>query len=172
VEHLWIAGHHIDWQTGLPNDDTARAGIKTHCSAFAAEACNKLNIYLLRPPQHGQVLLANAQFKWLKTDEARKDGWQPITGADVFTEAQRYTNLGYVVIAVCKNPITSKPGHIALIMPCTMAFTDLTQNGPDCIMAGTHNYNDISLRKGFKSHITTWPEPGIVFYRNVSLLAP
>jgi len=37
----------------------------THCSAFAAAVAMYLDIYLPRPPNHGQTLLANAQTQWL-----------------------------------------------------------------------------------------------------------
>src|ERR1700744_5749981 len=63
VESLWLSHEHVNWQTGEPD----RGGVDegeghpTHCSAFAASAAKKLGVYLLRPPEHGQVLLANAQ---------------------------------------------------------------------------------------------------------------
>jgi hypothetical protein len=58
VEDLWIAGHHINWETGQADNPNAEHGIHTHCSAFAAAACKRLHIYILRPPEHGQLLLA------------------------------------------------------------------------------------------------------------------
>ncbi|MFX7052567.1 hypothetical protein ABTH91_21265, partial [Acinetobacter baumannii] len=65
VVEKWLAGHHINWETGEPDNPNATKEIKTHCSAFVAAACKQLNIYILRPPQHAQELLANAQFDWL-----------------------------------------------------------------------------------------------------------
>src|ERR1700733_12148006 len=66
VETKWIAGVHIDWKTGLPDGASEKLpGHHTHCSAFVAAVTERLGIYILRPPQHGQVLLANAQNKWL-----------------------------------------------------------------------------------------------------------
>src|ERR1700730_19160503 len=66
VEEHWIAGGIVDWRTG---DPTGKAitddGKHTHCSQFTAAACEKLGVYILRPPEHSAVLLANAQFEWL-----------------------------------------------------------------------------------------------------------
>ena len=74
VESLWIAGQHINWETGEPDrgGDYEGPGNHTHCSAFSAAAAKRLGIYLLRPPEHGQSLLANAQSKWLETAAAEK----------------------------------------------------------------------------------------------------
>ena len=169
VENLWIAGHHINWQTGEPDKPEASQGIKTHCSAFVAAACNNLNIYILRPPQHGQVLLADAQFAWLQTIEARNAGWRRITGDDAYKtyiQAQQFANTGYIVIAVWNNPLKNKPGHIALVMPKEISVDKINESGPVVIMAGTHNYNYISLANGFKHHINEWPEKEILFYYN------
>ncbi len=171
VENHWIAGHHVNWETGLPDDNTAETGIKTHCSAFVASACKQANVYILRPPEHKQILLSNAQFKWLKTEEAAKAGWKPITSADPFTvyrQAQGLANDGYIVVATCENPDSREPGHIALVMPHNMSLTEIQEEGPKLIMAGTHNHNLVSLKAGFNRHITSWPEPGILFYYNSS----
>ena len=55
VEALWQHGYHIDWRTGVsegPPETTP--GSHTHCSAFTAAVADRLGIYLLRPPEHGQ----------------------------------------------------------------------------------------------------------------------
>ncbi|WP_461451840.1 hypothetical protein [Mucilaginibacter sp.] len=165
VEQLWIAGHHVNWETGEPDMPESKQGIKTHCSAFAAAACERLNIYILRPPQHGQVLLANAQYNWLNSYSSINQGWQKLTdNGNLFIKAQQLADDGKVVVAVCKNTIYSKPGHIALVMPSDRSETTLINEGPCIIMAGTHNFNYISLIKAFKSHITSWPSHEIDFF--------
>ncbi len=81
VDHLWLAHEHIVWNTGAP--DPARPPASrhaTHCSAFAAAMAERVGIYLLRPPEHSQRLLANAQMKWLdggagKQGACRRSGW-------------------------------------------------------------------------------------------------
>ena len=169
VEHLWIAGSHINWETGIADKPDAVEGNHTHCSAFIASACEKLGIYILRPPEHGQILLANAQYEWLQTAEARKNGWAPVTNSNrisLYTQVQKLANAGKLVIAIIKSPDDSKPGHAALIMPKEIDEDKLIESGPVLIMAGTHNFNFISLKNGFRGHIATWPENEIMFYVN------
>ena len=80
VETKWIAGTHVNWETGLPDDETETLpGRHTHCSAFVASAAKKLGVYILRPPEHGQVLLANAQNEWLASAGASQ-GWRSVNG--------------------------------------------------------------------------------------------
>ncbi len=169
VENLWIAGNHVNWQTGEADKPDATSGNHTHCSAFAAAACKRLNIYILRPPEHRQTLLANAQYDWLSGSEASSDGWKLITGNNVYETAQKTANNGYVVVGICKNPDETKPGHTALVMPDERSGRKLADDGPLLIMAGTHNHNKISLKAGFKSHLNSWPEQTVRFYYNSNL---
>lgn len=167
VENLWIAGSHMNWETGVADKPDATAGNHTHCSAFVAAGCEKLGVYILRPPQHGQLLLANAQYDWLQTDEARKDGWFPLRANNrisLYMQVQRLANDGNVIVAIIKNPDQSKPGHAALVMPKTIEAQKIQDDGPIVIMAGKHNWNYISLKNGFKSHLTQWPEQDVQFY--------
>lgn len=165
VESLWIAGNHVKWETGEADHPDATSGNHTHCSAFVAAACKKLNMYVLRPPEHKQILLANAQYEWLAGTDAVADGWKPVTG-NVFETAQMLANSGTVVIAICKNPDEKKPGHAALVLPAETTRHELAEKGPFVIMAGTHNHNKISLEAGFKSHLVDWPATNILFYYN------
>jgi hypothetical protein len=73
----------VNWETGEPDRDGAYEGPNkhTHCSAFAAAAAKHMGVYLLRPPEHGQQLLANAQAGWLASGEAQSRGWEEISGA-------------------------------------------------------------------------------------------
>jgi len=169
VENLWLSGNAVDWVTGIADTSTSGA---THCSAFAAAACERLDTYILRPPDHSQTLLANAQFDWLQTPEAASDGWVLITSTDeykIFSIAQDMANQGYIVTAVIKNPDTTASGHIALVMPGQISPDSLNTNGPFVIMAGTDNYNSVSLLIGFSRHIISWPERGIWFYYNKNI---
>ena len=173
VENKWLAGHHIQWETGLPDSPEANHDIKTHCSAFVAAACLNLNMYILRPPQHRQTLLANAQFNWLLKEEAKNAGWMPINDS-IFEKAQSFANSGYVVIAVYKNSDPHLSGHIALVMPAIKTEAQLKDEGPELIQAGKNNHNDIAFRKGFKSHISDWSTVTneIKFYFNVQKAFP
>src|SRR5438445_12263218 len=72
VESLWLAHEHVNWETGEPDkgEDYTGPGRSTHCSAFAAAVGKRLGVYMLRPPEHGQILLANAQAAWFRSPAA------------------------------------------------------------------------------------------------------
>jgi hypothetical protein len=113
-----------------------------------------LGVYILRPPEHSQILLANAQYDWLAREGARR-GWTPLADA---IEAQNHANLGDLVIAVYRNPHNDKPGHIAIVRPNDKTVADLEHDGPQVTQAGTTNHQSITLRRGFSSHPLAWTE--------------
>lgn len=174
VEHLWLAGQHVDWETGQPDDPFATKGIKTHCSAFVASVCKQKHIYILRPPEHKTGLLASAQYEWLFSKEAAQIGWHQITDS-IYQKAQTLANEGYLVTAVYKNPDPTRPGHIALVMPDEVTDDLLNQQGPTLIQAGSVNKSAIPLKLGFKHHIDNWEEATNTikfFYNSNSQSAP
>lgn len=162
VESLWLAHEHVNWESGEPdrgaNDEGP--GNHTHCSAFAAAAARKLGVYLLRPPEHGQVLLSNAQAKWLAGDAGRQAGWRNVPD---MREAQRLANRGQLVLVLYQNPDTHLPGHIAIVRPSEKSAQALEENGPELIQAGEHNHNKINVRIGFENHPGAWPH-GVRYY--------
>jgi hypothetical protein len=162
VEALWIAGQHINWETGEPDrgGDYEGPGNHTHCSAFSAAAAKRLGIYLLRPPEHGQSLLANAQSKWLETAAAEQEGWQRVPRMQ---QAQSFANQGKLVVVVFANPDPHVPGHVAIVRPSEKSAHALEDNGPEIIQAGTHNHNSTNVRIGFSSHPGAWPD-GVSYY--------
>ncbi len=113
VESLWTAGYTVDWETGCPltGHHVTDGEAHTHCSAFVAAMAMRLNIYILRPPEHSTVLLANAQGHWLDSAGAAW-GWRP-----VFDErgAQVSANRGELVVVSYINPDATKSGHIAIV---------------------------------------------------------
>jgi hypothetical protein len=157
VESLWLAHEHVNWETGQPDKgpDYDGPGRSTHCSAFAAAAAKKLKIYMLRPPDHGQILLANAQTEWFRTDKGRQAGWRSVGGAQ---QAQTSANEGNLVVMVYESPDPKKPGHIAIVRPAARSKRLLDENGPSIIQAGTKNYNSTSAKVGFLHHPGAWPE--------------
>ena len=167
VDHLWVSGHHVNWETGEADDPTAKHDIKTHCSAFTASASERLGAYLLRPPEHEQTLLANAQAEWLKTEDAKLKGWKKLDEKDyliLYRKAQSEANEGHLVLAVAENPTPYKPGHIAMVLPFKEDRERLSEEGPQVIQAGALNSSSVSLHDGFKSHLKTWPETVVQFY--------
>ena len=106
VDHLWLPHKHVNWETG--EIDITRDGrpSATHCSAFAAAFAKQLGIYILRPPEHSPMLLANAQMRWLSFDGASA-GWRRLPNS---AAAQQGANLGNLVVAVFENPDRAPAG--------------------------------------------------------------
>jgi len=165
VESHWSAGVHVNWRTGDPDGgDGTLHGRHTHCSAFVAAAAEKLGIYILRPPQHPQELLANAQNEWLATD-GRAQGWRPLPGP---VEAQEAANQGMFVVASYHNRHDDKPGHIAIVRPGNKSVQQLQAEGPDVIQAGTVNSASITLAAGFAGHPHAWGDQEVQFYAHTT----
>ena len=162
VEALWLAHEHINWETGEPDKgpEYDGPGRSTHCSAFAAAVAKKLGVYLLRPPDHGQILLANAQTAWLHSEKGRQSGWRSIVSAQ---QAQALANEGNLVVIVYESPDPHKPGHIAIVRPALRSKRLLEENGPSIIQAGQKNYASTSTKVGFLHHPGAWPD-NVQFY--------
>jgi hypothetical protein len=161
VEEHWIAGAIVDWRTGDPTGKAiADNGKHTHCSQFTAAACEKLGIYILRPPEHSAVLLANAQFEWLPK-EGQAAGWTPVADG---AAAQDLANRGQVVVAVYQNIDPRKSGHIAIVRPGNKSPAQLAAEGPDVTQAGGTNYTSASLKRGFANHPDAFSKGEIRFY--------
>jgi hypothetical protein len=165
VESLWLSHEHVNWETGEPDRgaDYEGPGNHTHCSAFAAAAAKRLGVYLLRPPEHGQLLLANAQADWLASDAAAKAGWR---GVATMQQAQRLANEGSLVLVLYPNPDKHVPGHIAIVRPSEKSARALDENGPEIIQAGEHNHTRTNVNTGFANHPGAWPG-GVLYYAHV-----
>ena len=169
VENLWLKGVHVNWETGEPDNPEAIKNVKTHCSSFAAAACKKLNIYLLHPPEHKVTLLANAQYNWLQSNEGYQQGWRLVSSSD-YIQIQELANSGHMVVAVWKNPLSNKSGHIALVIPQEIHDNQLSEHTILMIQAGGTNSSAIPLKKAFKNHIHSWPDNDIIFYYNILVM--
>ncbi len=149
VEELWLAGHHINWKTGLPDGrPNLTKGAHTHCSAFVAAVAYRLGIYILRPPEHPQMLLSNAQVDWLRA-EGSSQGWRELESGE---EAQNLANEGLLVIAAYKSRNPEKSGHIVVVRPYVKSKEMLLEEGPQVIQASTHNLSSTTLLRGFRYH--------------------
>ena len=162
VETLWLAHEHVNWETGQPDKeaDYEGPGKATHCSAFAAAVGKRVGIYMLRPPEHGQILLANAQAAWFHAAGGQQNGWRDVKTPK---EAQTLANQGYLVTVVYESPDPHKPGHIAIVRPAARPERLLEENGPEITQAGTRNYVKTSTKVGFEHHLGAWPD-GVRYY--------
>jgi hypothetical protein len=161
VERRWPAGEHVDWRTGVPDGKPESGqGKHTHCSAFVAATAMKLGVYILRPPEHGQVLLANAQYDWL-ADEGASRGWRALDDA---RSAQEHARRGDLVVATYRNHHDDKPGHIAIVRPDNKSARELELEGPQIIQAGGSNYASTTLKRGFAGHPAAWTHNEVRYY--------
>jgi len=163
VDRLWLPGAIVDWKTGLPTGQPVKDGKKhTHCSQFVAAVAERLSVPLLRPPEHGVVGLANAQFDWLASEAAKKAGWVALKDG---AAAQSAANDGRLVLASLKNPDATRPGHIAVVRPGAKGAEALAADGPDVMQAGGTNALRTTLRRGFGNHKKEYDQ--IAFYAHV-----
>ena len=162
VEEHWLAGAIVEWRTGEPTGKPITDnGRHTHCSQFAAAACDRLGIYILRPPEHRGTLLANAQFDWLPSDEGKAKGWSPVKDASA---AQELANRGSLVVAVYKSHDPKKSGHIAVIRPSTKGDAEIKTEGPQITQAGGTNRSSAPLKAGFSNHPGAFEKNEIAYY--------
>ena len=178
IETRWLAGHRIVWQTGQQNGpDGIGPSDHTHCSAFVAALALDLNIYILRPPNHGQELLADAQMAWLGGSAfpgplAAESGWRSLgvaSGSGVLAAAVDAANQGKLVIAGYNQaPVggVQRSGHVVAVRPQT---TIDAEAGPQVVMAGIDNWQAISMRSAFESHAGAWPEGIMVHVHDTDL---
>ena len=165
VDKYWQPGVIVDWKTGYPTGKPITDnGNHTHCSQFVAAACARLGLYILRPPEHSSVLLANAQHDWLASESGTKAGWSPLP---THAQAQDGANRGELVVAVYKNADPKKSGHIAIVRPGEKTQEQLALDGPEIIQAGGTNSIRTSLRKGFANHKEGYSD--IRFFRSFPL---
>lgn len=158
VERHWQPDDPVDWRTG--RYDPASVRLKSHCSAFVAAVCDRFGVYILRPPEHSELLLANAQCVWLLR-EGRELGWRRV---DSDVEAQSLANLGEIVVACYRNPDAEDAGHIAVVRPSNKSRARIELEGPDIAQAGARNYNRTSVKNGFRLHPGAWQQRRIEYF--------
>jgi hypothetical protein len=160
VEERWPAGVHITWESGLPDGrPESGEGKHTHCSAFVAAVAKRFGVYILRPPEHGQILLANAQYDWLAA--GGNAGWVELRDA---LKAQQAANHGDFVVATYRNHHDNKPGHIAIVRPSEKSAREIAAEGPQITQAGGVNYLSTSLKQGFAGHPAAWNRNEVRYY--------
>ena len=167
VEHHWPAGLHVNWENGEPDGRPESGnGKHTHCSAFVAAAAKAFGIYILRPPEHPQILLANEQYEWLESAGVTQ-GWRAVDGP---VEAQRLANRGDFVVAAYRNAHADKPGHIAIVRPSERDSASILREGPEVTQAGLTNYRATTLAQGFAGHAAAWNRHEVRFYAHAVTL--
>ena len=73
---------------------------------------------MIGTPEYKQYHLSTNQMRWLKTDDAKKSGWNEINGSlnEKYLMSQKKANNGYLVIAGVEQDNEIR-GHIAIVRP-------------------------------------------------------
>ena len=190
VEDHWAKGQYVNWETGATIDGSAKhwaTDKATHCSGYASAICALLNVPLLHPPfpPHGlyaaaygvmfsditaksDSLLASKQSQWLLANANSGVPDAPFTVPNIRNwcratayQAQSYANQGFLAVVVYENSDSSKPGHIAVIVPYqpermlgdypgkSSDYTSLTLDGPYEAQSGGFNSSYTTVSRGF-----------------------
>jgi len=185
LRNRWLKGHPVCWQSGQQNGPPAsQPPDHTHCSAFAAAVALYLDIYLLRPPHHDQLMLAEAQTAWLSGSTvfsgptAAAAGWVPagFSGeAGALAAAVQAANAGRLVLACyAAGPVAGRAsrgaGHVAILRPQADPTAALVPaDGPDVIMAGAQNYSFVAMKTAFAGFPGAWPDDIALFSHETAL---
>ena len=159
VETHWLPDVGVAWETDEPSGKRV-TDTDTHCSKFAAAAAMNLGAYILRPPEHPTLMLANAQNDRLN-EQGAAQGWTRVANG---AQAQALANQGYLVVASYKSPDPQKHGHIAVVRPSAQSAAEIQKEGPQIIQAGIDNFNSASLKEGFKHHSGAFKNNAIEFF--------
>ena len=165
VTRHWLSGTGgINWSTGDPDPDRPVYSTRvTHCSNFVAAASLRLGVYLLRPPEHDQDNLVNAQNDWLNGNTGKEAGWTQLPDA---ISAQYNANQGNFVVSSTKGTDPGSDnyeamfGHIAIVRPSAKSSDVILETGPQVAEAGWTNSPDVSVKAGYVSIPGAWVGDG------------
>jgi hypothetical protein len=159
VENRWLAGQKINWRTGRAGGAPGERNPRTHCSAFVAAVCRRLDVPMLEPPP--RMYLSNRQHDWLR-GRGQALGWRQV-GA---VRAQELANQGYLVVASWKNREKDRyhrgAGHIAVVRPQLEDIARIQNRGPQITQAGRRNYRTTSVAVGFRGR--AWAKRQVLYF--------
>lgn len=110
----WAYGQHVNWLTGVTDRVAGSVPVSTsgHGALFTAAAAYAQGIYVLRPPRHAELGLANDQFIWMWNQSVANTsptaatalpvGWSIVgtsASANAMWLAQSIANQGGLVVA-------------------------------------------------------------------------
>lgn len=151
LETKWLPGYNVDCETGdiMPAKST---WVKSsHCSCFNYRFCNDMNVKLIGTKEgFNQKGLATNQLKWLKTDEAKQNGWERINESlpNVYVTANKEANKGNVVIVGVEDD-DKLLGHVSIVRPSNRSDYLIKRDGPDTIASSKINSKSVFLKEDF-----------------------
>ena len=146
----WLPGYNVDCLTGERVKEKSTTVSSSHCSCFVFAVCKKMNIKMIGTPEYKQYHLSTNQMRWLKTDDAKKCGWNEINGSlnEKYLMSQKKANNGYLVIAGVEQDNEIR-GHIAIVRPSNKMDFYVKNEGPEVMSSSTINTVSSSLRDDF-----------------------
>lgn len=146
----WLPGYNVDCLTGERVKEKSTTVSSSHCSCFVFAVCKKMNIKMIGTPDYKQYHLSTNQMKWLKTDDAKKSGWNEINGTlnEKYLTSQKKANNGYLVIAGVEQDNEIR-GHVAIVRPSNKIDFYIKNEGPQVISSSTINTVSSSLKDDF-----------------------
>jgi len=146
----WLPGYNVDCLTGERVKEKSTTVSSSHCSCFVFAVCKKMNIKMIGTPEYKQYNLSTNQMRWLKTDDAKKSGWNEINGSlnEKYLMSQKKANNGYLVIAGVEQDNEIR-GHIAIVRPSNKMDFYVKNEGPEVMSSSTINTVSSSLRDDF-----------------------
>lgn len=146
----WLPGYNVDCLTGERVKEKSTTVSSSHCSCFVFAICKKMNIKMIGTPDYKQYHLSTNQMKWLKTDDAKKSGWNEINGTlnEKYLTSQKKANNGYLVIAGVEQDNEIR-GHVAIVRPSNKMDFYIKNEGPQVISSSTINTVSSSLKDDF-----------------------
>lgn len=146
IEHHWLPGQRIDWQTGNPTGIRSKNPHAGHGSEFLSAVCSRSGIFILNPRS------AREQIDWL-IKEGETKGWAPV--ASPF-DAQRQANAGQYVVAGYASASGIGPGIVAMVRPSAKPEAAIQAEGPQVIHVGSENTVSTSLKVAFRHFQGAW----------------
>jgi len=146
----WLPGYNVDCLTGERVKEKSTTVSSSHCSCFVFAVCKKMNIKMIGTPEYKQYHLSTNQMRWLKTEDAKKSGWNEINGSlnEKYLMSQKKANNGYLVIAGVEQDNEIR-GHIAIVRPSNKMDFYVKNEGPEVMSSSTINTVSSSLREDF-----------------------
>uniref|UniRef100_A0A6C0BUL7 Uncharacterized protein n=1 Tax=viral metagenome TaxID=1070528 RepID=A0A6C0BUL7_9ZZZZ len=147
----WLPGYNVDCESGdiMPPKST---WVKTsHCSCFTYRFCNDMNVKMIGTREgFNQKGLATNQLKWLKTDEAKQNGWERIHESipQAYVTANNEASKGNVVLVGVEDD-DKLFGHVSIVRPSNRSNYLIMRDGPDTIASSKINSNAITLKEDF-----------------------
>ncbi len=151
LETKWLPGYNVDCNSGDVMPPKSTWVKSSHCSCFTQRFCEDMNIKLIGTKEgFNQKGLATNQLKWLKTEDAKKNGWEKIKEnvPNSYVTANKEANKGNIVLAGVEDD-KELFGHVSIVRPSNRPDFLIKRDGPDTIASSKINSRSVFLKEDF-----------------------